>query len=574
MLKNCKKSKFPKEFASQKRVFCKIVEKSQKYDIMESANNSQSVRFFVILGVFLMYISSDVDQITMEEFFMPFGGKLLKTNRWVKLASMMPWEHIERIYMASFQSERGRPAISSRIAFGSIFIKENDNLTDEGTVAAIAENPYMQYFLGLTAFQAEPLFDPSMMVHFRKRFPVEEVAKINEYICTGKWPEQQRNVDRNDGQDDTQQDENQKSPAEKEQKQPPKSGKRDKNTSKKKLKREKKQKKNRGKLILDATVAPADIKYPTDIDLLNKSREHLETAVTILWKEVPHKGHKLPYSPKKARKSYLSLAKSKKWTEAKCRTALGDQLRCIEQAAKRLEELKALVPDYEKRFPTWLHRRLGVIPLVYAQQRQMYDSHTHKCEDRIVSLEQPHVRPIQRGKRPNPTEFGQKLHLSVVDGFTFLEQTSWSNFNEGCDLTAAVEDYYRKFGCYPEAVLADKIYQTRANRTFCKEKGIRLTGPALGRPKTGEADRKQKRQMYKDACDRNAVEGRNGNAKRRFGLDLIAAKLDETAKTEAALILTAMNAANKLARWLLRLFAESPLFRFLSFQQKSERFFQ
>ena len=191
----------------------------------------------------------------------------------------------------------------------------------------------------------------------------------------------------------------------------------------------------------------------------------------------------------------------------------------------------------------------------------MYDNNTHTCEDIIVSLEQPHVRPIQRGNRPNPTEFGQKLHLSVVDGFTYLEQTSWSNFNEGCDLTAVVEDYYRKFGCYPEAVLADKIYQTRANRAFCQEQGIRLTGPALGRPKAGEADRKQKRQMYKDACDRNAVEGRNGNAKRRFGLDLIAAKLDETAKTEAALILLAMNAAHKLARWLLRFFQEWPFWR-------------
>ena len=81
-------------------------------------------------------------------------------------------------------------------------------------------------------------------------------------------------------------------------------------------------------------MAPADIKYPTDIDLLNKSREHLETAVDILWEEVPHKGHKLPYSPKVARKSYLSLAKSKKWTEKKCTAAIGDQLRCIEQAAK------------------------------------------------------------------------------------------------------------------------------------------------------------------------------------------------------------------------------------------------
>ena len=536
---------------------------------MKSAKNSQPVQFYLILGVFLMYISSDADQITIEDFFMPFGGKLLKTNRWVKLASMMPWEHIEQIYMESFQSERGRPAISSRIAFGAIFIKENDSLTDEGTVAAIAENPYMQYFLGLAGFQAEPLFDPSMMVHFRKRFPVEEVAKINEYICTGVWPDQQRNVDRNDAQEESQQDENpdnnQEPPAVKGQEQSSKSGKRDKNTSKKKLKREKKQKKNRGKLIMDATVAPADIKYPTDIDLLNKSREHLETAVDILWKEVPHKGHKLPYSPKKARKSYLSLAKSKKWTEAKCRTAIGDQLRCIQQATKRLEELEVLVPDYEKRFPAWLHRRLEVIPLVYAQQKGMYDNHTHKCEDRIVSLEQPHVRPIQRGKRPNPTEFGQKLHLSVVDGFTYLEQTCWSNFNEGCDLAAVVADYYRKFGCYPEAVLADKIYQTRANRAFCKEKGIRLTGPALGRPKAGEADRKQKRQMYKDACDRNAVEGRNGNAKRRFGLDLIAAKLDETAKTEAALILTAMNAAHRLARWLLRFFADNPFLQFLQF---------
>lgn len=124
--------------------------------------------------------------------------------------------------------------------------------------------------------------------------------------------------------------------------------------------------------------------------------------------------------------------------------------------------------------------------MVYAQQKQMYGNHTHTCEDRIVSLEQPHVRPIQRGKRPNPTEFGQKLHLSVVDGFTYLEQTSWSNFNEGCDLVAVVEDYYRKFGCYPDAVLADKIYQTRANRAYCKEKGIRLTGPAW-------ADRKPER---------------------------------------------------------------------------------
>ena len=80
--------------------------------------------------------------------------------------------------------------------------------------------------------------------------------------------------------------------------------------------------------------------------------------------------------------------------------------------------------------------------------------------------------------------------------------------------------------------------------------------------------------MYKDACDRNAIEGRNGNAKRRFGLDLIAAKLDETAKTEAALILTATNAAYRLARWLLRFFADNPLFQFLKLPAEVRAFFQ
>lgn len=217
---------------------------------MESAKNGQSVQIHIILGVFFMYISSNADQITIEEFFMPFDGKLLKKNRWVELASIMPWEHIEQIYMTAFQSENGRPALSSRIAFGAIFIKEYNHLTDEGTVETIAENPYMQYFLGLTGFHAEPLFDASMMVHFRKRFPVEDLAKINEYICTGKWPDQQRNVDRNDTKDGSQQDENQENSqepsAENKQKPPPQNGKK---WKKAKIRVPKSRKRNRRKIV-------------------------------------------------------------------------------------------------------------------------------------------------------------------------------------------------------------------------------------------------------------------------------------------------------------------------------------
>ena len=301
---------------------------------------------------------------------------------------------------------------------------------------------------------------------------------------------------------------------------------------------------------MDATVAPAYIKDPTDLDLLNKCREHLENAIDRLWPMVPHTLHKYPYSIKKARKAYLKLAKCKKWTRAKCRKTIADQLHYVDAALNRLEKWKAKIPDFEQYFPYWLKQRLEVIPKVYAQQKEMYDNNTCVCENRICSLEQPHVRPIKRGKRPNPTEFGQKLHLSIVGGYTYIEQTSWNNFNESLDLEATVNDYYRKFGYYPEAVLADRIYQTRANRNFCKKHNIRLSGPPLGRRKADSTEAKLQRQMYRDACERNVVEGRNGIAKRRFGLDRIFSKLDENAKTEAALNILAMNAAHWLAQWL------------------------
>ena len=76
------------------------------------------------MGVKAMYYRNDQDQLSLEEFSLPFGGRLLRDNRWVRLASILPWEYIEEIYAQNMSDETGRPAISSRIAFGAIFIKE------------------------------------------------------------------------------------------------------------------------------------------------------------------------------------------------------------------------------------------------------------------------------------------------------------------------------------------------------------------------------------------------------------------------------------------------------------------
>jgi len=144
------------------------------------------------------------------------------------------------------------------------------------------------------------------------------------------------------------------------------------------------------------------------------------------------------------------------------------------------------------------------------------------------------------------------LPRGTLYGFTFIEKQSWDNFSEGKTLIESAEKYKARYGMYPAVILADKTYRNRDNLNFCKENGIRLSGPRLGRPKKEELEA-EREQAYRDNCERNMVEGRYGISKRRFGLDLIMATLATTAETEAALNILAMNLAH-LMRKLLRLF--------------------
>lgn len=128
------------------------------------------------------------------------------------------------------------------------------------------------------------------------------------------------------------------------------------------------------------------------------------------------------------------------------------------------------------------YKNLLVTTEVYRQQLWMHEQKTNRIEDRIVSITQPHIRPIVRGKAGSSVEFGAKISASCVDGYVFLDYLSWDNFNESNHLIERVESFKEKTGYYPESVHVDKIYRTRKNRAFCKEKGIRISGVPLGRP--------------------------------------------------------------------------------------------
>jgi len=456
-----------------------------------------------------MYRKRDRDQTTIDDFVTPFGGKLYAKNRWVKMTKIMPWDMIEDIYAKSFEEEKqeGRPPISSRIAFGALYIKENENLTDERTVEHISENNYMQYFLGLPEFNPKPLFDPSMMTWFRKRFSKEDLSKINEEIYR-----------RTRSPDD----------------EPPSGG------------------GNKGKLILDATVAPADVRYPTDLSLLNECRENTEKMIDSIWGKTERIGHKTAYNRIKARKKYLSVAKQRKPRKRQVLQARREQLEYVEKNIATLGKLLTEVGI--DSLSDQQIERLQTICEVARQQRYHYENPKASVPNRIVNLRQPHVRPMVRGKAGREVEFGQKLALSVVDGYTFIEEQGWDNFSEGGTLKDSVEKYRKRHGVYPEAVLADRTYRNRENLRFCKANGIRLSGPRLGRPKAAEIVA-GKEQAYRDNCERNEIEGIIGVDKRRYGLDLIMSRLPQTSEAEAVLNVLCMNVAH-LLRVLLRLFKQ------------------
>jgi hypothetical protein len=187
---------------------------------------------------------------------------------------------------------------------------------------------------------------------------------------------------------------------------------------------------------------------------------------------------------------------------------------------------------------------LETIKELYAQQKQMFDTKTRKCENRIVSIHQSHVRPIVRGKQNARVEFGSKLGVGLDNGFALIETFSWDAYNESKDLISQVENYLRIDGYYPELVQVDKIYSTRENRKWLQERGIRITAPPLGRKAKTKMNHYQKAKRKKEAAERNHIEGKFGQGKNRDSLNNIKARLKETSETWISCIFFVMNLIN------------------------------
>jgi hypothetical protein len=350
-------------------------------------------------------------QMVLSGFETPFERELDGTNRWVVLSHLIPWDEICGIYRRKVPvSPTGRPGINPRIVLGSLIIKYIRTPDDRETVDRISENVYMQYFLGYSSFTGDKPFDASLFVDIRKQLGLEIINEMNEKIVSLKT----KLVSGHEGKKDH---DLSSPPADKKE-------------------RGGEEETHKGKIIFDATCCPRDIAYPTDLDLLSDGREKAEEPIDFLYRPSLHERKPGTYRGT-ARKSYLQVAQKKNKSRWVIRRVIRQQLQFLGRdivSINRLLDAYGCLP-----FDKYRLKYFYVIRTLYDRQLEMYGAKKHTVEDRIVSICQPHVRPIVRGKARVKVEFGAKIHVSVIDGIGFVDELSWDAFNEGIHMEKYVE---------------------------------------------------------------------------------------------------------------------------------------
>ena len=453
-------------------------------------------------------------QLTIDGFRSSLDG-LDKKNRWVWLGDHLPWDEFDGKYKQTLHNQKvGAGAKPTRMVIGAMIIKHVTRLSDVDTIAMIQENPYMQYMCGLAEFTEQPIFDPSLFVDLRKRisdddingmtealFKLEQEMKEAAFKCKEEEAKNRGDV-------------------------PPARQPEDPDA---KAFTDSKGRVHKGILKIDATCADAEVRYPVDVDIIEDGCRVTDRFIRRICTKAGITVPKTLYG--KARQAYLQLVKKKKKGGKLVRETISVMLGCLHRDILTLMDLTAGENrsrlDYLRKDQ---RRVLDATMKMYFQQEQMHSTGEHRCDDRIVSIFQPHVRPIVRGKASAKTEFGAKIGVSVVNGYNFIDHHSWNAYNECSDLQTHIDKYKERFGFLPATILADKIYMNKANRAVLKDYEIKSYSKPLGRPPKEPPSPERQAAMARAVGQRNEIECSFGTGKRVYQANDIRAKLPGTAE--------------------------------------------
>ena len=312
----------------------------------------------------------------------------------VKLASVLPWAQLAGDFEPLYCADNGRPALPTRLMAGLHFLKHMEGLSDEEVVWRWVENPYWQFFCGEEFFQHRLPIDPSQMTRWRDRVGKEGMEKLLQATIHA--------------------------------------GLTTKTISKRSFE----------KVIVDTTVQPKAVQFPTDARLYRKIHGAM---LRIAEKE----GLTLRQSYRKlverAFRKHGGYAKAKQFKRAK------PVLRSLKTMAGRVvrDVERKLSPEVRKAHGDVLDRAKRIL----AQER--------KTKGKLYSLHAPEVECIAKGKAHRPYEFGVKTSLATThkEGFCVGIQTCPGNPYDGHTLGAQLDQVEKLTGKVPSQTFVDKGYK-------------------------------------------------------------------------------------------------------------------
>ena len=182
-----------------------------------------------------------------------------------------------------------------------------------------------------------------------------------------------------------------------------------------------------GTMKIDATCCDAEVRYPTDSNLLEDGSRLIDRLLDKFCAR--HKMKKPQTHRTEARQAFIGLIKKKRKGKKLIDKTKLIQIRCLQA------DFQLFLDFLGKQSSTLLacfsrhdYKCLQAAFKMYEQQKMMFEQNVRRCADRIISIYQPHLRPIVRGKTKATVEFGAKIGASIVSGYTYVDHVSWDAY--------------------------------------------------------------------------------------------------------------------------------------------------
>jgi transposase, IS5 family len=319
----------------------------------------------------------------------------------VKLAKAISWRFIEERCGAVYSDGPGMPPLPTRLMAGLAILKHTFNLSDEELCARWVENPYFQYLCGEEFFRHTLPFDRSSMTRWRQRMGEDKIiALLQESLAVAVKTGAMKPSDTR-------------------------------------------------RVIVDTTVQPKNVMFPTDAKLINRAREKLVKLARKTSLDLRQSYVRVGKFALIKHQRYAHAKQFKRANKAlrKLKTYLGRTIRDISRQIAGDDGLKAIF-----RHPLHLAAR------VFEQNR-------HRRGRKIYSLHAPEVECIGKGKPHRPYEFGVKVSIATTlkrskgGQFALHAKALPGNPYDGHTLATVIPDIETTIGAEIERILADAGYK-------------------------------------------------------------------------------------------------------------------